>query len=104
MGLLLLVFAVPVTTAQTTQKKVGVLLYNFENYNLQVTTADNARSDVFTRTGPYQTGSVNAYYKENSYGHLELVGALRTDGDVFGVYTIPNSVLQYSQQDYSGTL
>jgi hypothetical protein len=52
---------------------------------------------VFTRTGPFQTGSVNAYYKENSYGHLELVGALRSDGDVFGVYTIPNSVLPYSK-------
>ncbi len=101
--LLTLLFAFPVT-AQTTQKKVAVILYNFENYNLQTTTADSARSDVFTRTGPFQTGSVNAYYKENSYGHLELVGALRSDGDVFGVYTIPNSVLQYSQQDYSGTL
>jgi len=91
-------------TAQTTQKKVAVILYNFENHNLQTTTPDNARSDVFTRTGLFQTGSVNAYYKENSYGHLELVGALRSDGDVFGWYTIPDSVVSYSSNLTCGSV
>ena len=84
--------------AQPTQKKVAVILFNFENYPTTFNlTADDARSDVFTRNDPYGYGqnSVNAYYQEESYGKLSLTGALRPDGDVFGWYTIPNSVLSY---------
>ena len=81
-----------------TQKKVAVILINFENYPTTFNlTPDDARSDVFTRNDPYGYGqnSVNAYYQEESYGKLSLTGALRPDGDVFGWYTIPNSVFSY---------
>jgi hypothetical protein len=45
--------------------------------------SEAARSEVFTGTS-----SVNAFYKEESYGGISLTGKLRSDGDVFGWYSL----------------
>jgi hypothetical protein len=74
-------------------KKVAVILANFSNNPAQPITADAARSLVFTATT-----SSNAYYQEQSFGIRSLTGIQRTDGDVFGWYTIaaPDNPCDYS--------
>lgn len=67
----------------TTLRKVGVILLNFNN-TTSTLTVDQARAEVFTDS----TGN-NGYFPEVSFNNLGLTGALRTDGDVFGTYTIP---------------
>jgi len=66
-----------------TLKKVAVILLNFQDNATQPFTVDNLRQQIFTGTK-----STNAFYRESSFGILGLTGALRTDGDVFGWYTI----------------
>ncbi|MEA2546208.1 MAG: hypothetical protein QOI09_1481, partial [Chloroflexota bacterium] len=50
-------------------------------------TPDYVRQRVFT-----DPDSTNAYYKEDSYGDISLVGKIRPDGDVYGWYTVPAPV------------
>jgi hypothetical protein len=66
-----------------TMKKVAVILINFRNAKSEPYTHDQIRQVTFT-----SSGSANAYYTEVSYGQVGLTGKLRTDGDVFGYYTI----------------
>lgn len=72
--------------AATTTKKIGVILFNFQNNITQPYTADFARGVTFTNTN-----SANAYYQEASFGKLGMQGVARQDGDVLGWYTIPYS-------------
>jgi chitodextrinase len=72
------------TASATGAHKVAVLMFNFTNDTKQPYTADQLRSAVFTGTT-----SANAYLTEASHGLLSLTGKLRSDGDVFGWYTIP---------------
>ena len=67
-------------------QKVAVLLFNFQNNNSQPWTTDQVRGYVFTNSS-----SVNEYYKEESSSSLSLTGKVRSDGDVFGWYTIPKT-------------
>src|SRR6266481_9418367 len=73
--ILSLLFAFTVN-AQTTQKKVAVILYNLSDRQLTFTT-DQARATVFT-----DPNSVRAYYLESSWNQLDI------SGDVFGIYTV----------------
>lgn len=75
-----------ITVAQTPAKerKVAVILFNFQNNPVQPYTADTARSVVFTASN-----SANSFYKEISFNKLGLTGYSRADGDVFGWYTVP---------------
>jgi hypothetical protein len=82
-------------TPTTTHKRVAVLLYNFENWPSQPYTAVLARANTFTNPAG-SNASANVVYQQMSYGNLDLVGSLdATNGDVFGWYTIPNSMLGY---------
>lgn len=72
--------------SSTTQKKVAMILFNFQDNTLVESSQDDTRAKMFTNPD-----SVNKYYQENSFGQWELVGSLRPDGDVFGYYTIPYS-------------
>ena len=67
-------------------KKVAVILFNYDTSPTQPVTPDRVR-DTLVR----DPDSVNAFYKEVSFGALELTGHLRSDGDVFGWYTIAES-------------
>lgn len=71
---------------QATTKKVAVILVNFADNPNQPFTQEQARQVVFTNSD-----SVSAYFKEVSFDTINLVGKLRSDGDVFGWYTIPSS-------------
>ncbi len=68
----------------STLRKVGVILINFTDNAAQPFTPEQIRAVAFTDS----TG-MNGYFPEMSFNHLGLTGALRTDGDVFGWYTIP---------------
>ncbi|MCH8821852.1 hypothetical protein IID23_05035, partial [Patescibacteria group bacterium] len=70
--------------AAATEKKVAVLLFNFQNDTSEPLNQDFARGVTFTNSN-----SATAYYKEISFDNLSLVGNIRQDGDVFGWYTIP---------------
>ena len=74
-------------------RKVAVILANFANNTSQPITAAAARDLVF---GGAQ--SVNAYYKEVSFGIRSLVGKVAATGDVYGWYTIgaSNTPCDYS--------
>jgi chitodextrinase len=72
------------TTNPPRTRRVAVVLLNFSTNQSQPFTAETARSVMFTAPN-----SIAAYYKEQSYGRLTLTGKLRSDGDVFGWYTIP---------------
>ena len=75
------------TAAATTGgRTTAVILFNFSNDTRQPWTTDAVRSAVFTGAS-----SVNAYYQEQSFGRVSFVGKVRTDGDVYGWYTIPNA-------------
>ncbi|HEY8192903.1 MAG TPA: hypothetical protein VIF36_03160 [Gaiellaceae bacterium] len=67
-------------------RETAVVLLNFASAPSEPFTADRAREVVFT--GP---GSVDAYYREQSFGQVSLTGRLRADGDVFGWLTIADT-------------
>jgi hypothetical protein len=79
-----------------TPKRVAVFLINFQDDTHQSDTVDFFRFQLFTGAS-----SVRAYYQENTFGKVNLTGALRSDGDIFGWYTIPfnasNCLAQQSQ-------
>jgi hypothetical protein len=67
-------------------RKTAVILVDF-NSDAPPWTPDEVRQRVFT-----DADSANAYYEEDSYGDVSLVGKDRPDGDVYGWYTIPAPV------------
>ncbi len=77
---------VTVANAQTAvvQKKIAVIMYNWQNDTRTPWTEATARDLIFATAT-----SSNGYYKENSFGKMELTGKYRADGDVFGWVTIP---------------
>jgi gametolysin peptidase M11 len=64
-------------------RKVGVILVNFSDNASQPFSVDQVRQVMFTALD-----SVNAYYREQSFGQISFAGQARVDGDVFGWYTI----------------
>lgn len=74
----------PATNIPAGPKKVAIILINFQDNPIQPVSADAIRSTVFTASD-----SANAYFKATSFGQTSLTGKLRSDGDVFGWYTIP---------------
>jgi hypothetical protein len=71
------------TPAEEGPRKVAVLLMNVPGGFGGTWSPEETRSKVFTATD-----SANAFYKEESYGEISLTGKLRSDGDVFGWYTL----------------
>jgi gametolysin peptidase M11/Big-like domain-containing protein len=67
-------------------RKTAVILVQFSGGPAPSWTPDEVRQRVFTAAD-----STNAYYQEDSYGDVSLVGKLRADGDVFGWYTVPGA-------------
>ncbi|MFL5886819.1 MAG: hypothetical protein ACJ77M_17250, partial [Thermoleophilaceae bacterium] len=67
-------------------RTTAVVLINFSDDTRQPWTVDQARQRVFTAPD-----STNAFFQDESYGQVSLVGKLRPDGDVFGWYTLPVS-------------
>jgi uncharacterized repeat protein (TIGR01451 family) len=76
-----------------TIKKVGIILFNFQNDTSQPYTQEHARQVTFTASN-----SAHAFYQETSFNKVGLEGKLRTDGDIYGWYTIPhdNTSCDYS--------
>lgn len=69
------------------EQKTAVILVNFsDDPNNKPITKEDTRNFVFANTNP---GSINNYYKENSYNKMGV------SGDVYGWYTI-----NYSQCNY----
>lgn len=64
-------------------RKVAVILFNFSDDRSQPFSAEQARQVMFTAAE-----SVSAYYREQSFGRLSFTGRARSDGDVFGWYSI----------------
>lgn len=83
-GLLGAAAAMPAYAAEP--RKAAVILVNFAPTAAEPFTADQARTAVFTGTG-----SVNVFQREHSGDVVSLTGKLRSDGDVFGWYTIDES-------------
>lgn len=66
------------------ERKVLVLLVNFQNNQTQPISVDQARERVFTGAE-----SANQYFKEASYYRFKLTSIQRSDGDVVGWLTLP---------------
>lgn len=73
-------FASPVLGAH----KVAVIAFNFLSDTSQPWTTAQIRSQIFTGAA-----STNAFFKEETYNQLSLTGKTRSDGDVYGWYTLP---------------
>ena len=87
--------------AASTTKKVAIVMLNFQNDVSQPFTAEKVRRVTFTATlqdPENNTGSVKAFYKENSFGFLDIESRDRVDGDVYGWYTVSfnNNPCSYS--------
>ena len=65
-------------------RKVAVLVVQFAGSASTAPSAATMRDRVFLNTN-----SPNAFFKEESDGATFLTGKVRSDGDVFGPYTIP---------------
>jgi hypothetical protein len=63
-------------------RTTAVILVKFDT-NPGPWTVDKVRQRIFT-----DPTSTNAFYKEDSYGDVSLVGKNRPDGDVYGWYTV----------------
>lgn len=74
------------TPYQHGARKVLVLLVRFAGSPEDPWSEDEVRENVFTGAK-----SANAFFQEESYGHISLTGKLRSDGDVFGWFTIPET-------------
>jgi hypothetical protein len=74
------------STAPPRPRKLATILFNFKDDPREPVRSEQVREHVFTRPS-----STVAFMKEQSYGHLVLEGKARTDGDVFGWYTLPFS-------------
>ena len=68
------------------KRTTAVILLNFATDTRTPWTPAFVRQRVFT-----DPDSVNAFYKEESYGDVSLTGKLHDDGDVFGWYTLDNA-------------
>ena len=71
------------TPAEQGAREVAVLLIKFPGDPAEPWSPDVTRSKVFTAAD-----SANAFYQEESYGQISLTGKLRSDGDVFGWFTL----------------
>ena len=65
------------------QRKTAVILVKPDAASPEPWTTDYVRRRIFT-----DSTSTNAFYKEDSYGQVSLVGKNRPDGDVYGWYTV----------------
>jgi hypothetical protein len=75
-----------------TTKKVAIVMLNFQNDSSQPFSAEKVRRITFTATlqdPENNSGSVKAFYKENSFGFLDIESRDRVDGDVYGWYRVP---------------
>jgi hypothetical protein len=81
------------TLITPTPKRIAVLLLNFRNDTTQPRDIASTRDMVFTGAT-----SVNAYFKEISFGARSLIGKNSPDGDVYGWYTldVDNTPCNYS--------
>jgi len=73
----------PEPTRDSKEEKVAVLLINFDSNPVEPVTKEDANKFYFDQSNPK---SLSSYYKEVSYGAMNLVG------DIYGYYT-----LSYSQ-------
>lgn len=73
-------------TLAETQKKVGVIMFNFQNLPATPFTKETVKATTFTAPT-----SANAYVLENSFGKWGIKGIVDPVGDVYGWYTIPVS-------------
>jgi Bacterial Ig domain/Gametolysin peptidase M11 len=71
------------TPAEEGPRKVAVLLMNVPGSFGGTWSPEETRSKVFTASH-----SANAFYEEESYGEISLTGKSRSDGDVFGWFTL----------------
>jgi M6 family metalloprotease-like protein len=64
-------------------RKTAVILVNFTSDTRQPWTTETVRQRVFTAAN-----STNAFYQEDSYGDVSLVGKNQGSGDIYGWYTV----------------
>lgn len=78
-------------------RKVAVILINFQNDTSQHLDPEQVRRLTYTNI---EVAGVNSYYKEVSADALHIEGALRSDGDIYGYYTVPYSSTECAFTDW----
>jgi hypothetical protein len=66
-----------------TRRTLAVILFNFANDDRQPLPPEEVHRRVFT-----DPTSTRAFYREQSFGLVDLVGKVDPEGDVFGWYTV----------------
>lgn len=81
------VLQAPAMMEVTDNRKVAVILINFEDtQNAVLTPISTIRGGIFT-----DSNSANAFLQENSFNEIGLTGRDNVDGDIYGWYDIPYS-------------
>lgn len=68
----------------TTIKKIAVLLFTFTDNPLQYYSKETINGQIYTNTD-----SVKNYFKEVSFGQVDIQGKVNPAGDIFGWYQLP---------------
>ncbi len=79
-------------------QKVAVVMFNFKNDRSQPYNSQELRELTFTNPD-----SPNALYREQSFNKVGFTGARRSDGDVFGWYTINKTNQDCQTNSYEWT-
>lgn len=73
-----------ITASTTTVKKVAALLFTFTDNTLQYYSKEIINGQLFTNSN-----SVKNYFKEVSYGKIDLQGKVNPGGDIYGWFQLP---------------
>lgn len=73
-----------VTVAATTVKKIAVLMFTFTDNSFQYYSKETINGQIFTNTD-----SVKNYFREVSYGQIDIQGKVNPAGDIYGWYQLP---------------
>ncbi len=82
-SVLLAATALSLAVAQPPPRTLGVFLFNFRNDDRQPASVEEIRREIFL-----DPDSTRAFYREQSYGLVDLVGKSGPGGDVFGWFTL----------------
>jgi hypothetical protein len=72
------------STQAKVSKKVAIILVNFQDDKSKPFTASQVESVAFTHSN-----SASAYFKDASFGQLEIIGKNKKTGDVYDWVTVP---------------
>lgn len=70
--------------ASSKSQRTAYIMFNFRNNTSEPYSRETVETNIFT-----DSSSADAFFREMSFGQIDLIGNLNPDGDIFGWYTLP---------------